>query len=473
MTRWQVAVATTAVLAASQVNAHAFGARYDLPLPLSLYLAAAGMAVAASFLGALLFLRTGLSRPMHLDIPIPAKAGRALSTVLGIVGLLVLAVLLGAAFFGPQEAMRNFATVWVWVIWWVGFVLFSALVVCLWPQIDPFRRLAAFSTWAVGRPWQSSSANLPWAAGLMAPAGLLAIAWIELVSDWSEDPHTVGLLVMTYLVVALLGGLAFGQQWFRVADPLSRIFAVLGRVAPLSVASGTAVRVRPPGEGLLSRSAPVGGEVALVTGLIGIVLFDGLSETPVWAGVLDFVSNSPFLRAPLLWLRGQGADLIQVIRTIGLLATIAAFYSAYWLLIVLMRALAGGTLTIGQLARAFVGTLLPIAVAYHLSHYVSYLLIAGQLIFPAASDPFGLGWDLFGTRNWSIDISVIGTRHIWWVAFTALIAGHALSVLVAHRRALQLFKDARRAALTQVPMTIGMVGLTVLSLWILSQPITE
>ncbi|MBW0145898.1 hypothetical protein [Marinobacter arenosus] len=472
MTRWPGAFATT-VLATSQVQAHAFGARYDLPLPLSLYLTAAGMAVAASFVGALLVLRTGRTRPLHLDIPLPAKVGQVFSAMLGVVGLIVLAVLLGSAFLGPQEAMRNFTTVWVWVICWVGLVLFSALVVCLWPQIDPFRRLAALSARATGRPWHGSAANLPSAAGLMAPAGLLAIAWIELTSDWSEDPQTVGLLLIAYLLVALVGGLAFGEQWFRVADPLSRIFAALGRVAPLSVTSATVLRVRPPGEGLLSKAEPIRGEVALVIGLIGIVLFDGLSETLVWTAVLDFVSNSPSLRSPLLWLRDQGADLIQVIRTVGLLTTIAGFYGAYWLLMILMRALVGGTFQIGQLARAFAGTLLPIAVAYHLSHYVSYLLIAGQLIFPAASDPFGLGWDLFGTRNWSIDVSVIGARHIWWIAFTALIAGHALSVLVAHRRALQLFEDARRAALSQVPMTIAMVGLTVLSLWILSQPITE
>ncbi|AXS82744.1 hypothetical protein [Marinobacter sp. Arc7-DN-1] len=470
---WGAALAASLVLAPFQAQAHAFGARYDLPLPLGMYLAAAGIAVAVSFLGALLFLRVGRARPLHLDIPIPAKVRRAFSTALGIVGVLGLAVLLGAAFSGPQEAVRNFATVWVWVIWWVGFVLFSALVVCLWPQIDPFRRLAAFSVWGTGRPWTDSAANLPSAFGLLAPAGLLAIAWIELISDWSEDPHAVGLLVTAYLVVALLGGLAFGLQWFRVADPLSRIFEVLGRVAPLSVVSRKALRLRPPGEGLLNRSEPIRGEVALVTGLIGIVLFDGLSETPVWAAVLDFVSDSQSLRPALLWLRAQGADLIQVIRTIGLLATIAGFYGAYLLLILLMRMLAGARLTIGQLARAFVGTLLPIAVAYHLSHYISYLLIAGQLVFPAASDPFGLGWDVFGTQNWSINISVIGARQIWWIGFTALIAGHALSVLVAHRRALQLFKDSRRAALSQIPMTIAMVGLTVLSLWILSQPITK
>jgi hypothetical protein len=473
MILWRAALAAAMVLRATRAEAHAFGARYDLPLPLELYLAAAGMAVAASFFGALLFLRAGRARTLHLDLPVPASVGHALSTVLGLAGVLGLAILLGAAFSGPQEAVRNLATVWVWVIWWVGFLLFSALVVGLWPQIDPFRRLAALLTRAAGRPWTENAGDLPSVAGFIAPAGLLAIAWVELVSDWSEDPSAVGLLVTAYLVVALLGGLVFGLQWFRVADPLTRVFTVLGRVAPLSVDNRSTLRLRPPGEGLLEPSPSLRGEVALVTALIGIVLFDGLSETPAWAAVLDFVSESQRLRPSLLWLRDQGADLIKVIHTVGLFATVAAFCGAYWLVVVLMRALAGGGPATGQLAQGFVGTLLPIAVAYHLSHYVSYLLIAGQLVFPAASDPFGLGWDLFGTRNRSIDISVIGAKQIWWIAFTALIAGHALSVLVAHRRALQLFGDPRRAALSQVPMTIAMVGLTVLSLWILSQPITE
>jgi len=44
-------------------------------------------------------------------------------------------------------------------------------------------------------------------------------------------------------------------------------------------------------------------------------------------------------------------------------------------------------------------TLVPIAVAYHLSHYFSLLLTAGQFVIPLASDPFGFGWNLFGTAG--------------------------------------------------------------------------
>jgi hypothetical protein len=308
---------------------------------------------------------------------------------------------------------------------------------------------------------------------LLAPAGLLGIAWVELVSDWSEDPRAVGVLVTIYAAVSVLGGLAYGAAWFRVADPLGRIFAVLGRMAPIAAGGPATLRLRAPGEGLLDPTPPPRGEAALITCLIGVVLFDGISETPAWAAVLDFVSESQALRPTLLWLRDQGADLMKLIRSIGLLTTIGTFYAAYRLIVGAMSALVGAETTAGRLASDFAGTLLPIAVAYHLSHYVSYLLIAGQLVFPAASDPFAMGWDLFGTKDRSIDISVIGAEQIWWIAFSALIAGHALSVNIGHRRALQVFGGARRAAISQIPMTIAMVGLTVLSLWILSQPITE
>jgi hypothetical protein len=466
------ASAAALILGAAKAEAHAFGARYDLPLPLGLYLTAAAAAVAASFLGALVFLRYERSRSLQVDLPVAAWLVGPLRVVLGILGVTALALLLGAAFLGVQEAIRNLATIVIWVIWWVGFLLFSALVVCLWPWVDPFRVLSGTVARLAGRPWAGNDGP-PASAGLLAPAGLLGIAWVELVSDWSEDPRAVGVLVTIYAAVSVLGGLAYGAAWFRVADPFGRIFAVLGRMAPIAAGGPATLRLRAPGEGLLDPTPPPRGEAALITCLIGVVLFDGISETPAWAAVLDFVSESQALRPTLLWLRDQGADLMKLIRSIGLLTTIGTFYAAYRLIVGAMSALVGAETTAGRLASDFAGTLLPIAVAYHLSHYVSYLLIAGQLVFPAASDPFAMGWDLFGTKDRSIDISVIGAEQIWWIAFSALIAGHALSVNIGHRRALQVFGEARRAAISQIPMTIAMVGLTVLSLWILSQPITE
>lgn len=468
-TRLRLGIAPALALAPALAHAHAFGVRYDLPLPLAFYLVAAGLAVGASFLGALVFLRRSSGRPIGVDIPVPPRLARLTRGVLAAAGLFVLVAVLATAILGPLEPTRNLATVTVWILWWVGFLLVSALLVELWPAVDPFRRLHLLLARLLRRDPEQGRRALPAAAGWLAPAGLLAIGWIELVSECSENPRALAVLVALYVALSLGGGLLFGMAWFRHADPLGRIFAMISRLAPVVAADGR-LRLRPIGEGLIAaRHRP--GDVALVACLIAIVLFDGLSETPLWAATLDFVSESRSLRPLLLWLRAQGVDLLQAIETLGLLATVSGFLALYGLLALAMRRCSGLPLPARTVGRAFAGSLLPIAVAYHLSHYLSYLLLAGQLAAPAASDPFGWGWDLFGVAGRTIDLGVIGAKQVWWVAVVALVAGHSLSVIIAHRQALALFGAAAPAARSQAPMLAAMVGLTMLSLWILAQPV--
>ena len=468
------ALAVAAVLmSAGPAAAHAFGARYDLPLPLGFYLGAAGLAVVASFLGAVAFLRTGHAGRVTFDMPIPPRIAAAVHRALIIVGLATITVVLATAFLGPAQAMRNFATITVWVLWWVGFLLLSGLAVELWPGVDPFRGAYRLICQFAGRNPEVGAFVLPRQAGWLAPAGLLAIAWVELVSDWSEDPRALGIMILLYLAFSLTAGAAFGLRWFREADPLGRLFELVGRIAPVSAPRPAALELRLPGEGLLKDAGRHPGEVMLVVCLIGTVLFDGLSETPAWAAVLDSVSRSVNLRGILLWLRDAGVDLLKLIQTLGLISTIAAFLGLFLALAWGMRRAARTSLSTAEVAAAFASTLMPIAIAYHLSHYVSYLLIAGQLIVPAVSDPLGSGWNLFGTARDTIDVGVIGAKQVWWIAVVTLVAGHTLSVLISHRRALAIFGDTRRAATSQLPMAAAMVGLTACSLWILSQPITE
>ena len=73
MILWRAALAAAMVVHTTRAEAYAFGARYDLPLPLGLYLAAAGGgAVAVSFLGTLLFLRAGQNVPAVAGFIAPA-----------------------------------------------------------------------------------------------------------------------------------------------------------------------------------------------------------------------------------------------------------------------------------------------------------------------------------------------------------------------------------------------------------------
>ena len=137
------------------------------------------------------------------------------------------------------------------------------------------------------------------------------------------------------------------------------------------------------------------------------------------------------------------------------------------------RPASDATLTANHVARRFVLTLLPIAIAYHVAHYLPFLLLAGQLVIPLASDPFGAGWDLLGTSLYRIDVVIVDARFIWYTAVTAIVIGHVLAVYLAHVTAGRVFGNARRAVRSQFPMALLMVGYTMLSLWILAQPVVE
>jgi hypothetical protein len=146
---------------------------------------------------------------------------------------------------------------------------------------------------------------------------------------------------------------------------------------------------------------------------------------------------------------------------------LSAFYLAA---IGLMKRMAGGA-TLAALSGTFVLTLVPIAIAYHLAHYFSLLAIAGQFIIPLASDPFGHGWDLFGTTLYRVDIGVVDARFIWYLSVVAIVTGHMIAVWLAHVAALHVYRDPALVRRSQYPMLVLMVGYTMLSLWILAQPI--
>jgi len=460
--------ATAVALAAPGVaEAHAFAQRYDLPLPLGYFIAGAALAVGLSFLASFLMTRPLREAGLSLRIPLPVGLAGPLRALVTGVALALLAAVLAAAQLGPLSPTRNFATVFVWVLFWVGFFLFTALVVDLWDAGNPFRALVCGAMRLAGL--EGRARPVP-GAGWLAVLGLMLISWIETVSGWAEDPRALLAIMGVYLVYLLAGSAIAGvANWFTAADPLTRLFGLLGHVAPLKAERG-GLRVRVPASGLLGLDPDIPGAVFTLV-LIALVLFDGLSETPFWAGILDWVTRSMVLRPYLLDIRAAGVDILRAVRTAGQLATVVTALAAYLGLTVAVWLASGRVRGLGEVFRGFAGSLLPIAVAYHLAHYASYLVLAGQLVIPIASDPFGQGWDLFGGARHVVNLGAISAAQTWWVAATALVTGHGLAVFVSHAEALGLFPERRQAVMSQVPMMVFMVGLTALSLWILAQPI--
>ncbi|NIZ63047.1 hypothetical protein DL239_18945 [Sedimentitalea sp. CY04] len=450
--------------------AHAFGQRYDLPLPLGFYLAGAGLTVALTFLGSALFLRVEKHMRSAIGIRVPYQVTRFMAPLFRMLAVLALALILTVALFGPASPTQNLATIFIWVIWWVGFVLLSALVVDLWSSLNPFATVVDAAL-ARFEPRKRRSHPPAW-AGWLAVFGLIFLSWIELVSDWSENPRAMALIVLLYTLGLFLGAFWLGRSaWFQTADPLTLLFGLLGRLAPIGIQRNR-VELRLPTSGLIGHSLSVSQSVFVVA-LIAIVLFDGISETPIWSAALEWVTESTTLRPWLLTLREHGVDLLKLILSIGLISTILASWVLYTALSFAIWLAAGRGTKFSKIFTGFATSLLPIAVAYHLAHYVFFLMLAGQLIIPALSDPFDLGWALLGDTNGMIDVGVMTAEDVWWIAVIALVTGHALSVLLAHIEASRLFKSHRQAVLSQLPMMVFMVLLTSFSLWVLAQPVVE
>ena len=114
---------------------------------------------------------------------------------------------------------------------------------------------------------------------------------------------------------------------------------------------------------------------------------------------------------------------------------------------------------------------MPIALAYNLAHFITLLLIQGQLIIPVASDPFGFGWNIFGTADYLINLEIISAKAVWFISLAAIVTGHVISVYLAHLISLRRASSPSAAMRGQIPMLALMIIYTATSLWIIAQPI--
>ena len=195
--------------------------------------------------------------------------------------------------------------------------------------------------------------------------------------------------------------------------------------------------------------------------LIGTTSFDGFSQGPTWNAL------APELQGVLVDLGLSQPVALEVTFTLGLLVVLGVVAGLYRLGTLGMHSV-DARFGAPELGRRFAHSLLPIALAYVVAHYFSYLAIQGQAIGYLASDPLGEGSDLLGTATATIDYGFVSANTIWYVQVGALIAGHVAGLVLAHDRALTVYEDTRSATRSQYWMLTVMVAFTCLGLWLLS-----
>ena len=492
------------VLGTTPAYAHGFGDRYDLPVPLWLYIIGAGAAVAFSFVVVGIFLRGSPgSKPyprLNLLRWVPARVLVHPAALLPwrVASVVLFLLVITAGLIGKQEPTDNLAPTLVWIVWWVGMAYISALTWNVWSLINPWKIIFGWaeSIWGVLGLGADLSLRKQYPKEFGVWPGFLlflAFAWAELVFVDSAIPGHIARMAIIYSAITWTGMVIYGrEQWLRHGEAFTLIFGFLARFAPLEIRTldsdvcrecpvdcqdmdvecidcdycfGNAtngnreLNLRPFAAGLLRNEGVSVAAAATVVLLLSTVTYDGLTATPLWANIYDSVL--------------QGDSSPSFAGTLGLIVFPLLFGGAYLGFASLMAFAVGSRLGVGAAAKGFVYSLIPIALAYHLAHFLSFLLIQGQLIIPLASDPFGFGWDLLGTVDYRVNIAIINARTTWFLAVGAIVVGHVISVYLAHTIGLRILKDRGLALRSQYPLLGLMVGYTMISLWILAQPITE
>jgi polyferredoxin len=425
-------------------------------------------------------------------------------------------LIIAAGLFGNQLPAKNIAPLLTWTIWWGGLIWLVAYLGKFWCYVCPWD---ALSEWAEGlklwgKRWAGLSLGLKWPRFMrnIWPATLLfvGLTWIELGFGVTMKPRVTAWLGLLILALTFMGLFLFERKSFcRYGCLVGRISGLYALFSPVELrardrevcagcrthscyrgngngegcptfefparmdqntycilcmeclktceADNIALNIRPWGEDLLAHHKPRSDEAYLALVLLSLTGFHGLTMTAAWREVTDW------LQATLGW--GETASF-----SLGMAAIMVAPVLVYGGLVGLSRLLARvGTVGYRDYFIRYAYALLPIALFYHLAHNSEHLLMEGQKVMALLSDPFGREWNLFRTAGWSLQ-PLVNLPTLWLLQVGFVTIGHVFSLWAARRAATALFSDPRAALRSQLPMLLAMILFSVVSLWLLKQP---
>ncbi|MEP3331804.1 hypothetical protein [Sedimentitalea sp.] len=448
------------VSCATRADAHASEQGFVLLLPTDIYISAGVASVALTVL-LLTVLPSRALRAAFRPTPLWRWSARPIGPNLtSCLAFLLLCILIWLGMTGPRDPLTNPLPLAIWTVWWVGLVSLQGVLGDLWRWIDPWRGPVALTRLLL---WQRPLLRLPAALGQScAILTFLGFVIILLADPAPSDPARLAGYVGLYWLFTYLALLVFGPRWRWRGEGIAMLMrsyaavGIFGRYRDRFAVGGIGWQAT------RNRTPAIGAAIFMLV-MLGCGSFDGLNETFWW---LDLLGINP-LEFP-----GRSAVIWQNI--VGLIVANMALIAAYALAIWLGLTLAGDGLSWARAFGVFAPTILPIALGYHIGHYLTSMLVNGQYALAALNDPLARGDSLLGLETFYVTTGFFNSqdsvRVIWLSQASAVVIGHILAILMAHFLALRHFGTNRRATLSQLPLAGFMVLYTLFGLWLLAAP---
>ena len=343
-------------------------------------------------------------------------------------GIIILFLLVAPGIFGNESSKTSVAPLILWVFLWIGVPVLGLLFGDIYSKFNP---LNLFSL-------KSNKPESVYFACIL----FIGLTWFELVWKEPGNPLNIAIVLITLFVSVNLLRYFLKKSLIEV-DPLLLLHYLYSKLKLFNS--------RPYFRSLLDNIgnlAKLKGIEYFVLLMIGTVTYDGLRETTFWYNQFGSRTDDMGFSTMMFLIMNLGTILFY---------RFACFFAIK---------VGGSDLELNHVSNLFGHTMLPIAFAYHVTHYLTLLLFESQTFFYRFNDPIGIGMNILNVEEPTINY-FIEPLVIWGIQVAVTLLGHMLSVVLAHDLAVKLFGH-QQSDKTQYIFLFITVALTLQALFVLS-----
>ena len=359
----------------------------DLPIPFDMVLNAAVLAVVLTFV----FLKVSWKESILTSEEKLFSTKQSFSGKL--FGFLILALLTIPGLVSNEAAKVSITPLILWVFLWIGVPVLGLLFGDLYAKFNPLSIL-------VNREGKSKNVYI-------ASFLFICLTWFELVWSKPGNPRHIGIVfLILFLTVSAIQ--KFYKKTIIEVDPLLVLHHLYSKMRVTNKA--------PVFKTLLNNLANLSqlkGMEYFILLMIGTVTYDGLRETTFWFNIFGTRTY-------------ETAFSTLAFLSMNLIVIIFYRFACYFAIRV-----SGEDLNLNEISLKFGHTMLPIAFAYHVTHYLGLLLFESQTFLYRLNDPLGFGWNLFNAQEAAVEY-FLEPVVLWTIMVIVTLAGHMLSVVLAH-----------------------------------------